>query len=317
MKILVTGSAGYIGSNLTLALRARAYDAVGVDSFNDYYSPRIKRHWALGIEAAGGMTTEADLSSDPLAGILQGVECVVHLAAQPGISAATPGESYFKNNILATHRLVEACKEAGVRRFINIATSSVYGLNADGNETVAPQPASWYGVTKLAAAQEVLASCRGGHLPACSLRLFSVYGERERPEKLVPLLIKSIVSDTPFPLYEGSRDHLRSFTYVGDICEGIIKVLENWDAAEGEIFNLGSDQVFSTGDAIEVIEEILGKKSRIAAMPPRPGDQKSTKANVDKIADTLGWRPSTGLREGIGRTVAWYLADIHEKVAWE
>lgn len=316
MKILVTGSAGYIGSSLCLALKGAGFDAAGIDNFNDYYSPAIKRHSAAMLARVGIETLDADLASDALKDALSGVGGIVHLAAQPGISAATPWEDYHRNNIVATHRLVEAARAAGVKRFVNVATSSVYGLHATDAEEAAPKPASWYGATKLAAEQEVLAAHRGSGFPACSLRLFSVYGERERPEKLFPLAIGAIANDTEFPLFEGAWDHRRSFTYVGDICEGIVATLQQWDKAEGEIFNLGTDQCFTTGEAIETVQEVMGKKLKIKLLPPRPGDQKATHANIGKIRRVLGWEPRASLREGVERMVRWYRDEVQGKIDW-
>ncbi len=161
-----------------------------------------------------------------------------------------------------------------------------------------------------------MAAHRTGDLSACSLRLFSVYGERERPEKLFPKLIRAIDLDEEFPLFEGSLEHKRSFTYVGDICEGILAAIENWDKAEGEIFNLGTDHSFTTGEAIQTVEEIMGKKARLKMVPARPGDQKATHANIDKIRSRLGWEPKTSLRDGLERMVEWYMRDVRGKVDW-
>ncbi len=312
MRILITGVAGYIGSNLALRLKGRGFDVFWVDGFLDYYDPAIKRGTEAVLKAEGIETIELDLTEDSLKAVLEGVDAVVHLAAQPGISPITPWEDYHRNNIVATHRLVEAAKASrGMKMFVNVASSSCYGIQATDTEDAVVKPASWYGETKLAAEQEVMAAQRSSGFPACSLRLFSVYGERERPEKLFPKLIRSIADDLEFPLFEGSLEHRRSFTYVGDICEGILATIENWDKAEGEIFNLGTDQCFTTGEAIETVEEIMGKKAKLKIVPSRPGDQKATHANIDKIRSTLGWEPKTALREGLGRMIDWYQSEVH------
>jgi len=316
MLTLVTGAAGYIGSNLSLLLREKGHEVVGLDAFTDYYPVAIKRHTAERLDGAGVPVHELDLAESSLEAVLEGVDSVVHLAAQPGISATTPWSDYHRNNIVATHRLVEACKKVEGLKFLNVATSSCYGLHATDAEDVAPKPASWYGATKLGAEQEALAMHRSGKLSAASVRLFSVYGERERPEKLFPRIIGAIANDEAFPLYDGSWDHKRSFTYVGDICEGIICALENWDKAQGEIFNLGTDACFTTGEAIEAVQEAMGKKANIDVKPPRPGDQAATHANIDKIRSRLGWEPKTGLVEGVERTVKWYMDEVHGKLDW-
>lgn len=316
MNILITGSCGYIGSSLALLLREQGHRVVGLDSFNAYYSPLIKRHTARLLSQEGVGILELDLAIDPLETALAGMDAAVHFAAQPGISSATPWEDYERNNVVATHRLVEAARKTGLPRFINISSSSVYGMNATGSEETAPTPISWYGVTKLAAEQEVMAAHRAGTLAACSLRLFSVYGERERPEKLFPRLIRALLSHEELPLFEGSLGHSRSFTYVGDICLGISRALNHWSKAKGEIFNLGTDQCFTTGDAIKLAEEIVGSKTLLKPQPPRPGDQAMTHANIAKIRRVLGWQPGTALRPGLERMINWYRTEIHGRVTW-
>lgn len=335
VRVLITGCAGYIGANLALRLRADGVSVVGLDGFTDYYSVGLKRASARRLAAAGVDLVEANLVSDKLDEIFRGVDAVVHLAAQPGISAATPWVDYNNNNVVATHRLLEASMEAGVERFVNISSSSVYGLRAMDSEVEEPKPVSWYGETKLAAELEVMGAVRQlrskiedgrrgrgtlGHLDenfsACSLRLFSVYGERERPDKMFPRLIRSIANEEEFPLFEGSWEHQRSFTYVGDICAAIDCVLKNWDRAEGEIFNVGTDQCFTTGEAIETVQDIMGKKARVKILPPRPGDQAATHANIEKIRKTLGWEPKTSLRDGLERMVKWYMDGVHGKLDW-
>lgn len=313
MRILVTGGAGYIGSNLAFLAKERGFDVLGVDGFTDYYDPAIKRNTAKGLEAAGVEVFEGDLTdaASVMPPWLEGVEAVVHLAGQPGISGATSWEDYQRNNVLATHRLVEAVRGVGTSvKFVNISSSSVYGLHAMDRESAAPKPASWYGVTKLAAEQEVMAAQRSTDFSACSLRLFSVYGERERPEKLFPKLIRAIDLDLEFPLFEGSLEHQRSFTYVGDVCEGILATLGNWDRADGEIFNLGTDQCFTTGEAIRIVEEIMGKKANLKIVPQRLGDQKATHANIDKIGSALGWAPKTSLKDGLTKMIDWYMSEV-------
>lgn len=223
MRLLITGAAGYIGTNLSLAAMERGIQIVGLDNLAPYYSPEIKRSNRDILKQRGCGFVEADLADGAWRSALEGVDAIVHLAGQPGISANTVWEDYERNNLIATHRLAEAATECpGLKAFVNISSSSVYGLHAMDRESAAPKPASWYGATKLAAEQEVMAAQRGRGLPACSLRLFSVYGERERPEKLCSKLIRAIDQDLEFPVFEGSLEHQRSFTYVGDICEGIL-----------------------------------------------------------------------------------------------
>ena len=163
-----------------------------------------------------------------------------------------------------------------------------------------------YGVTKLGAEAMALAYHETRRLRATSFRLFSVYGPRERPEKLFPRLIRAILQDEPFPLYEGAQSHSRSFTFARDIVDGLVAALENPGVCAGEIFNIGSDAEFRTLDGIRIVEEILDRKARIENVPGRPGDQLRTAANIEKIRDQLGYAPRVGLEEGLRETVAWF-----------
>jgi UDP-glucuronate 4-epimerase len=197
-------------------------------------------------------------------------------------------------------------KNQNLALFVNIATSSIYGIHATFDETVAPSPASFYGVTKLAAEQLVLASSRLGQLKACSLRLYSVYGPRERPEKLYTKLIANAFHDIPFPLFKGSENHLRSFTYVQDIIDGVVSVIGKVDLVNGEIINLGTEEENTTHHGIEIVEQILDKKISIEAVNARVGDQLRTKAVIDKAKRLLGYNPKTSLYEGLKAQVQWY-----------
>ncbi len=307
MKVLVTGAAGFIGSHLCEGLSDLGHTVVGLDCFTDYYDQALKDLNAQDLAARGMEVMNLDLAEDDLSASLAGVEVVYHCAAQPGISATTAFEEYLRNNLVATRRLAEAAMASdALISFVNVATSSVYGKHATDSEETPPKPTSYYGVTKLAAEQLVLSYYREKGFPACSLRLFSVYGPRERPEKLYPKLIGAILRDEPFPLYEGSRDHSPSCTYVDDIIAGFVAVLEHLDACQGEIFNIGSDIEITTGRGMEIVEEILGKKARIDARPPRPGDQLRTHADITKARRVLGYTPKTAPEEGLRKEVAWY-----------
>lgn len=312
MKIVVTGAAGFIGSHLAETLANQGHSVVGIDCFTDYYAARLKQANAEDIEAAGVTLHRLDLATDDLAPALDGVEFVFHLAGQPGISASTPLADYVRNNVVATDKLLTACQQqSSLRCLVNVSTSSVYGRHAYDPEDAAPKPTSYYGVTKLAAEQLALALYREKGFPACSLRIFSVYGPRERPEKLYPKLIRSILTDTPFPLYEGSQAHSRSFTYVGDIVAGFVSVLDQPEKVLGEIINLGSDVEMTTGEGIALIEQIMGQKARLDIRPKRPGDQLHTCANIGKARELLGYAPHMQLADGLQAEVEWYVKRIY------
>lgn len=315
MRILVTGAAGFIGSHLAERLAELGHDVKGIDCFTDYYARAFKELNAKDVAARGVTIHDLDLAGDDLTAAVEGVEVVYHAAAQPGISATTPFETYVRNNLFATHRLLEATKGLpSLRCFVNISTSSVYGAHATDSEDAAPKPTSYYGVTKLAAEQLAMAYHREQGVPACSLRLFSVYGERERPEKLFPRLIHSILADEEFPLFEGSEKHSRSFTYIGDIMDGFVAVLENLDKCIGQIFNIGSDKEMTTGEGIRIVEEIMGKRARVKPAPKRPGDQLRTRANIAKARRLLGYDPRTTARRGLEAEVHWYRDKVFGKI---
>jgi nucleoside-diphosphate-sugar epimerase len=312
MKIVVTGAAGFIGSHLAETLAKQGHTVVGIDSFTDYYAARLKQVNADEIEAAGVTLHRLDLATDDLTSALQDVEFVFHFAGQPGISAAVPMADFVRNNLVTMNQLLLACQQqSSLRCFVNIATSSIYGRHAYDSEEVPPKPTSYYGVTKLAAEQLALAFHREQDFPACSLRIFSVIGPRERPEKLYPKLIRSILMDESFPLFEGSTEHSRSYSYVGDIVEGFTAVLDRPDQVIGEIINMGSDIERTTGQGIAIIEKIMGKKATFDMKPKRPGDQLHTCANISKAKRLLGYAPHTTLEEALAAEVDWYVNDIY------
>jgi len=307
VRILVTGAAGFIASHLAERLLEAGSEVVGIDAFTTYYDRATKqRNCARAVEL-GMDLRELDLVDADLDALFEGVDQIYHAAAQPGISATTPFDDYLRNNIIATHRLVEAAGRCEtLKLFINMATSSIYGADATGPETTVPMPTSYYGVTKLAAEQLVLAAQRETVLPACSLRLFSVYGPRERPEKLFPRLIRAIARDEPMPLYEGAMDHTRSFTYIDDIIDGLIAAGDHADAVVGQVINLGSTIQRTTGQAIEIVQSIMGKAARFDPRPRRPGDQIATHADITKARALIGYTPKTTPEAGLARAVAWF-----------
>ncbi len=308
MKILVTGAAGFIGSHTSERLAGMGYEVIGIDNFSDYYDVSLKKLNSEALAKQGIEVQKIDLRTDDLSTVItEEIDYIFHFAAQPGISASSSFQDYITNNFLGTQRLLDVIEPLASKPFfVNIATSSIYGLEATLTEDQAPLPASWYGVTKLAAEQLVLAYSRRAMLQSCSLRLYSVYGPRERPDKLYTRLIDCGLNNKAFPLYEGSAEHLRSFTYVQDIVDGIVSVIGKEAVCNGEVFNFGTEEENTTAAGITTMEGILQKKIAIDIQPARPGDQSRTKANIDKARRLLDYNPTTGLREGLEAQVEWF-----------
>ncbi|MBV1923117.1 MAG: GDP-mannose 4,6-dehydratase [Flavobacteriaceae bacterium] len=308
MKVLVTGAAGFIGSHTAERLNELGHDVIGIDNFSPYYDVSLKELNAKTLSKKNIPVLKVDIRTDRLEDYIPSdLDFIFHFSAQPGISSTSTFEDYFTNNVLGTQRLLDLFeKRAKKPFFVNIATSSIYGLVATLKEDDAPLPASWYGVTKLAAEQLVLAYARRELLKSTSLRLYSVYGPRERPDKLYTRLIDCGLNNKNFPLYEGSEKHLRSFTYVQDIVDGIVSVIGKEEVANGEIFNLGTETESTTAEGIATVEAILGIKIEMEINPSRAGDQSRTKANIDKARKLLNYNPQTTLKEGLEAQVNWF-----------
>lgn len=308
MKTLITGAAGFIGSHTAERLALLGHEVVAVDNFSDYYSKALKLENEAALKSRGIAVIHADLK-DPsnYRRLPQDYDYVFHFATHPGISKSSTFEDYLSNNIVATRYLTEFAERCThLKFFVNIGTSSIYGSNATKDEGSVPAPISYYGITKLAAEQLVLSQSRNASFKACSLRLYSVFGPRERPDKLYSKLIDCAYTKNPFPLYEGSLEHSRSFTYVDDIVDGLVAVIGKEDRLDGEIINLGCDQEYTTQHGIQIVEELLGTHIKFTASPPRYGDQERTKAVIGKAKKLLGYQPHTTLREGLQRQIEWY-----------
>jgi UDP-glucuronate 4-epimerase len=306
VHIVVTGAAGFIGSHLAERLSQSGHSVRGIDNLSGYYDRHLKQANVDCLRDYGVAVEKRDLATERIDQCLSGAEIVFHLAAQPGLSSDVTFDDYLQNNLIATRRLVDACKmQPSFKFLVHCSTSSVYGRVANASEEAAPAPISHYGVTKLAAEQLVLSEFRQTGFPCCAMRLFSVYGPRERPEKMFHKLISSIMRSEPFPLHEGSGEHRRAFTFVSDVIDAFAACVSRTEKICGQVINIGSEHDASVDEAIAAVEEVVGRTAQIRHVPRRPGDQLATKARIEKAKDLLGFNPRFGLREGVAAQFAW------------
>jgi UDP-glucose 4-epimerase len=284
------------------------YKVIGIDSFSDYYSIRVK--WSnLSVlkKNRNFKLIEGDLNDIDLIKLLKGIELVFHLAAQPGVRASW-GSSfsyYVKDNITATQRLLEAAKERLPKRLIFASSSSVYGDSErlPTSEESLPRPVSPYGATKLAAENLCNVYFRNFNLPSVVLRYFTVYGPRQRPDMGFHRFIRRISTNEEVVIY-GDGTQSRDFTYVGDTVSATTAAM---NANPGSTFNVGSGRSISLIDAISVIESLVGKKARLRYVERAQGDARATSADITSIKRELNYEPRTSLRDGLAKQKDWQL----------
>jgi nucleoside-diphosphate-sugar epimerase len=235
--------------------------------------------------------------------MLEDVDAVIHEAAMPGLPRSwSDFELYVTCNLIATERLLAAVRAADVARFLHVSTSSVYGLEAVGDETIPLRPVSPYGVTKLAAEHLVLANVETFDLAAVIVRYFSIYGPRQRPDMAYHRFAEALLDDAPITVF-GDGLQTRSNTFVDDAVAGTLGALDG--GSVGEIYNIGGGEAISVLEAIDVLAEALGRRPRIEHGPGRPGDQRHTAADTSKARAAFGFRPSVGPRDGLPRQAEW------------
>jgi UDP-glucuronate 4-epimerase len=314
-KILITGAAGFIGFHLARHLHLGGNTVVGLDNFNDYYSPQLKRDRCKElakhqIEVIEGDICQPAIIKDVI--IKHQITHLVHLAAQAGVrySLVNP-QAYVKSNLEGFVNILEMCRQHSYLKLIYASSSSVYGTNDKipfSVEDRTDHPASLYGATKKA--NELMAAAYH-HLHGISvtgLRFFTVYGPWGRPDMAYYAFTKAILEGTPIEVYNDGRMK-RDFTYIDDIVQGITAAIDL--EAPCEIFNLGNQQPEELLTFIEVIEECLGKKAIKRSLPMQPGDVVTTFADISHSRKKLGFAPKTSLKEGIPFFIDWYLNYIH------
>jgi nucleoside-diphosphate-sugar epimerase len=302
MRYLVTGAAGFIGSQLLRTLLERGHDAVGWDAFTDYYDPALKEENARDLPV-----TRLDVAEDALA--LDGFDGVFHLAGQPGV-ASFGGifPVYVRQNVLASQRLFEEAVAAGARVVV-ASSSSVYG-DAESYPTpeeIVPRPISPYGITKLAC--EHLARAYGSEfgLDVATVRYFTIYGPRQRPDMAFTRMVTCLAEGRPFELY-GDGSQSRSFTYVEDAVDATIATMER--APQGAVYNVGGGSEVSMLEAVETLGRIAGRRLELVRRPRREGDAARTAADTTRIRTELGWEPTTSFEDGLEAQWRWAAARV-------
>ena len=309
MKILITGAAGFIGSHLSERVLADGWSVVGVDNFDDFYDPRIKRRNVEGcLKRKNFQLIEADIrdsaAMDEAVGA--GVEIVVHLAARAGVrpSIALP-QLYADVNVNGTVVLLEAVRKHKVSKFIFGSSSSIYGNNKKvpfSEDDNVDLPISPYAATKKAG--ELI--CHTYHhlyeMDMTCLRYFTVYGPRQRPDLAIHKFARLIEEGKPIPVY-GDGTMMRDFTYIDDIIDGTVAAMQKCSGFN--IYNLGESRPISVNDLITEIEKALGKKALKEYLSAQPGDVERTYADVTKAVRELGYNPATTIRDGLAKFVTW------------
>jgi UDP-glucose 4-epimerase len=315
MKALVTGAAGFIGSNLSRALLARGDSVVGVDCFTDYYAREIKEGNLQPLKNHPNFRfVEAALQTADLNALLDGVTHVFHLAAQAGVrkSWGTDFQIYTSNNIDATQRLLEHVAGRSIEKLVYASSSSVYGdaVQIPMTEDALPQPVSPYGVSKLAAEQ----LCHLYHVnfgvPAVALRYFTVYGPGQRPDMGFHRFIRAVLTNQPISLY-GDGEQTRDFTFVSDIVAATMAAGDRGRA--GGVYNIGGGSRVSINQVLEMIGRITGRTPDIRREPAQKGDMRDTFADTTRARADLGFAPKTSLEAGIRAECEWLAGLLNVK----
>jgi len=313
--IVVTGAAGFVGSHLCERLLAEGNTVLGIDAFIPYYPRPLKERNLTGLLASPHFAFhEADLRSANLAPLLENADLVFHTAAMAGLLKSWQQfDDYMTCNVLATQRLLAAAVEANVEHFLHCSTSSVYGRFATGDENSPLAPVSPYGITKLAAEQLCRAYAEKDGLRFTILRLFSVYGPRQRPDMGYNIFIRKLLTGETI-VVDGDGTDSRSNTYVADCVDGLLLAARQPDKSSGETFNIGGGEEVNVLEVLAMLEELSGRKAITAHGPQRPGDQRRTVADITKARTLLGYNPQTRIVDGLAAQLAWQQAQTSESV---
>jgi nucleoside-diphosphate-sugar epimerase len=316
MKILVTGAAGFIGSHLCeRLLQDKKHSVIGIDGWIS--NETIKQHNLSALLKAKNPNFQfvrANLLDADLHRLLNHVDVVYHLAGMPGVRSSWGNDfqQYTSNNILATQRLLEACKGHSLKKFIYVSTSSVYG-EKDGkvSEDASTDPLSPYGVSKLSCEYLCKVYQKNEGIPVVILRYFTVYGPRQRPDMAFHRFIDHILQGKPIPVY-GDGSQMRDFTYISDCVEGTFSVLENEDVI-GETVNIGGMERASVLEVIDILQDLFHQKIAIDCIGDPKGEPKQTWANIEKAERLLHYQPMMPLRLGLQKEVSYLKAFYEER----
>ena len=334
MKILVTGSAGFIGSALTLRLLARGDEVIGIDNHNDYYDPklkaaRLKRHIDHPNYTHVKLNIEDRIQISKLF-MKHNFQYVAHLAAQAGVrySIEEPN-TYIDTNIVGFANVLEGCRRHDIKHFVYASSSSAYGLNTKqpySTHESANHPISLYAATKRA--NELMAHSYSHlyNIPTTGLRFFTVYGPFDRPDMALQKFANAIIKGELINVFNFGK-HKRDFTYIDDIVEGVIRVLDkpassdqNWNSANPDpatssapyrLYNIGNNNPIILMDYIDALESSLGKVGNKILLPIQSGDVPDTYADVDDLVEEFDFKPSMSLEQGIDNFVRWFKEYYH------
>jgi UDP-glucuronate 4-epimerase len=331
MHILVTGAAGFIGSALAMRLLERGDRVVGLDNLNDYYDVKLKEARLARLRACSGFEFEhadiADRERMARLFVQRRFDAVMHLAAQAGVRYSIEHPSvYIDANLVGFANVIEGARRSGVGHFVFASSSSVYGANAKlpfAEDDNIDHPVSLYAATKKA--NELMAHSYAHlyRLPCTGLRFFTVYGPWGRPDMALFKFTSGILAGEPIPVFNRG-DMVRDFTYIDDIVEGVLRVIDrpaqadpDWTAlaptpsssnAPYRIYNIGNNQPVKLLRYIAVLEQCLGKQAKLDLLPLQAGDVPETSADISRLEAAVGFKPATPIEAGIARFVEWYRA---------
>lgn len=316
MTVIVTGAAGFIGSHVAHRLLDRGETVVGVDVFNAYYDPALKAARASALEARPGFTmTRLDIAdSDAIEALVRGsgADRIVHLAAQAGVRYSIDNPFAYERSNLAGHlSLLEAARRCGVRHMVYASSSSVYGdrpLDGGGFKETDPVdlPVSLYAATKRSGELMSTAYAKLYGFPLSGLRFFTVYGPWGRPDMAYYSFTQKILAGEPIEVF-GEGRMARDFTFIDDIVDGVVGVLDHPPAAGGhEIYNIGDSDPVGLMEMISTLEAALGVEARKVMRPMQPGDVTATFADISKLKALTGYQPKVPLAQGLKAFVDWY-----------